>query len=141
MEDMAFRFERDVLMPKPETVIILGGSNDVFWGDISCSMTVSFLEQMVASAIDNKVRPVIGIPMPIDDPIAGPKLELLIRGYHRIATELMLPILDFRTPFTEVDTGRIREELYLDGCHPNLMGYRVMGETAVHFFRTKQSGL
>jgi lysophospholipase L1-like esterase len=91
---------------------------------------------MVASAIDNKILPVIGIPMPIDDPMAGPKLELLSGEYRRVSSKLMLPILDFRTPFTEVDTGRIRDNLYLDGCHPNLEGYRVMGETAVHFFRT-----
>lgn len=48
MEDMAARFDRDVLAKKPATVVILGGSNDAFWGERFCLKTISYLEQMVA---------------------------------------------------------------------------------------------
>ncbi len=135
MADMAARFDRDVLAKKPDAVVILGGSNDAFWGDVPCQMTVSFLEQMVASAVANKILPVIGIPMPIDDSMAGPVLDRLTTEYRHISSKLMLPTMDFRTPFLDAGTGRIRTDLYLDGVHPNLDGYRVMGETAVDFFR------
>ena len=80
MEDMAARFDRDVLTKKPDTVVILGGTNDAYREEVSCSMSVFFLEQMVAGAAANKILPVIGIPIPIDDPGADPKLERLSQG-------------------------------------------------------------
>lgn len=86
-------------------------------------------------AVADKILPVIGIPMPVDDNIAGPTLERLTMEYHRISSELMLPVMDFKTSFLDAVTGRIRNDLYLDGVHPNLEGYRVMGETAVDFFK------
>jgi lysophospholipase L1-like esterase len=135
MEDMAARFERDVLAKKPETVVILGGTNDACQGEVSCPMSVFFLEQMIASALANKILPVVGIPMPIDDPGADLKLERLSREYRLIPSRLGTPVLDFRTPFIDPNTKRMRENLYLEGVHPNLDGYRVMGETAVSFFK------
>jgi lysophospholipase L1-like esterase len=135
MEDMAARFERDVLAKKPETVVILGGTNDAYQEEVSCSMSMFFLEQMVASALANKILPVVGIPIPIDDPRTNPKLERLSREYHLISSRLGTPMLDFRTPFIDLDTKRMRDDLYLDGVHPNLDGYRVMGETSASFFK------
>jgi acyl-CoA thioesterase-1 len=135
LENMADRFDRDVLDKQPATAIILGGTNDAFWGEISRSMSISFMEQMVARALANGINPVIGSPIPVDDPSAGLKLERLCEEYRRIAAERGLPLLDFRTPFIDPATGQMKDDLYLDGVHPNLKGYRAMGETAVNFFQ------
>ena len=109
MEDMAARFDRDVLAKKPAAVVILGGSNDAFWGERFCLKTVSCLEQMVTSAVANKILPVIGIPMPIDDNMAGPVLERLTMEYHRISSELMLPVLDFQNTLFGRGYGKDQE--------------------------------
>jgi lysophospholipase L1-like esterase len=139
IEDMAARFERDVLAKKPETVVILGGTNDACQEEVSCAMSVFFLEQMVASALANKILPVVGIPIPIDDHRADPKLERLSRECLLISSRLGASALDFRTPFIDPDTKIMRDNLYLDGVHPNLDGYRVMGEVSASFFQALYS--
>jgi len=136
MEDMSARFEKDVLAKKPETLVILGGTNDACQEEVSCSMTILYLEQMIARARDNKISPVIGLPIPIDDFRINSKLDRLSREYLLISSKFEIPVLDFRVPFIDPDTARIKDNLYLDGVHPNLEGYRVMGETAASFFRS-----
>lgn len=136
MEGMAARFERDVLGRKAQAVIVLGGTNDAFCRDISGPMTLSFLRQIINRAVENKILPVIALPIPVDDPWANPKLERICQEYRRVSAELGMLLLDFRTPFIDPDTGSMKDELYLDGVHPNLDGYRVIGEMAVYFFTT-----
>jgi lysophospholipase L1-like esterase len=136
MEDMADRFGRDVLVKNPEVVVILGGTNDAYQEGVSRAMTVSFLEQILAGTVANHIRPVIGMPMPVDNPAADRKLERITEEYRMLAAKLGVPVLDFRTAFIDPDTKKMREELYIDDAHPNLDGYRVMGETAAAFFQT-----
>jgi len=90
---------------------------------------------MLASLLANKIRPIVGIPIPIDDRRADRKLERLSLEYQLVSSRLRASILDFRTPFIDPDTKSIRDNLYLDGIHPNLDGYRVMGEAAASFFK------
>ncbi|MGD0153291.1 MAG: GDSL-type esterase/lipase family protein [Thermacetogeniaceae bacterium] len=133
MEGMAARFDRDVLRKKPQAVIILGGTNDAFCEDITTPMTIFSLQQMIGYAADRHIVPVIGLPLPIDDTWADPKLERLCREYRQISAACGALLLDFRGSFIDPDTGKMKDELYLDGVHPNLLGYRVMGEVAASF--------
>lgn len=135
LENMADRFDRDVLAKQPVAAIIMGGTNDAFWGEISRSMSIACMEQMIAHASDNGIHPVIGIPIPIDDRMAEPKLERLCREYRRIIHERNLLLLDFRASFIDPDTGQMRDDLYLDGVHPNLKGHQAMGEAAANFLK------
>ncbi len=91
---------------------------------------------MIRSALDNNIFPVIGLPMPIDDSSIDGKLERLCLEYRQVSARYGIPVLDFRASFVDQETDRLRDELYIDGAHPNLEGYRVMGETAVAYLTT-----
>ncbi len=134
LEEMAARFDSDVLKAKPAGVIVLGGTNDAFSNDVTLVSAAGALEQMASKALSSKVVPVIGIPVPVDAPSVNAKLERICQEMIALSSRYDLLVLDFRTPFIDGNSGRIREKLYVDGVHPNLEGYKVMGEAAASFF-------
>jgi len=135
LEDMARRFGRDVITGKPSALVILGGTNDAFCRDISLAATLNYLDEMLKNALDKGIEPIIGLPVPVvDDLAAQTKLERLSLSYRERAMFFNLWLLDFATPFFDPVAKTPRQELYLDGVHPNQKGYKVMGETALTFF-------
>jgi acyl-CoA thioesterase-1 len=136
MEEMAGRYASNVRRYHPSAVIILGGTNDAFCGEVSRSETLYYLEQIVKGARQDRIKPVIALPVPIaDDPPAAAKLAALNEAYTGLAESHHLLVLDFAAAFTDSE-GQTREELLLDGVHPNMEGYLVMGETALAFCQT-----
>lgn len=133
--DMARRFQRDVLERKPRAVVILGGTNDAFCSEITLDQTVYYMEAMLREAINNDIQPVIGLPLPVDDPLVSPKLDRIWAAYRDFARRFKVLLIDFASPFIDPDTGNPDERLYIDGVHPNKPGYEVMGKTAVNFFK------
>lgn len=134
VEDMARRFPDDVRKKHPSAVIILGGTNDAYWGEVSHAQTVYFLEGMIQDALKHRIQPIIGLPIPVDEPFVAAKLERICTSYRKIAERFGLLQLNFAPSFLDRVTGGIRDELYLDGVHPNRAGYRAMGEIALDFF-------
>jgi lysophospholipase L1-like esterase len=134
--DMAARFDHDVLKKKPAAVIILGGTNDAFREEVTLPMTIGAMEQMMMKALADNVMTVIGIPVPVDETRVNAKLERICLGMRALASRYELLVIDFWAPFIDKTTGRIREEFYIDGAHPNHEGYRAMGETAADFLTT-----
>jgi len=72
--------------------------------------------------------------MPVLDDYAAGKLERIRREEKELAERYGLYCLDFAEAFTDKD-GKVKEELYLDGVHPNKAGYEAMGELALSFFQ------
>lgn len=136
MDGMADRFDRYVLGRKPQAVIILGGTNDAFSNEISREMTLSSLREMIGKASECQIALIIGLPIPVDDPSVSLKLERICQEYSRISKESGARLLDFRSPFIDPLSGLMKEELYVDGVHPNKDGYQVMGESAVAFLQS-----
>jgi len=56
-DDMVDRFGHDVVGPRPDAVIILGGSNDLGWG-MEPSSVAENLGGMYDEALNNGIRPV-----------------------------------------------------------------------------------
>jgi len=135
VEDMARRFQRDVLEREPAAVVILGGTNDAFCSEVTIAQTVYYLEEMIKEAIDNNIQPVLGLPIPVDEPLISEKLDRICSAYRDAAGRFELAIIDFAPPFIKHSSGALRDNLYVDGVHPNKAGYEAMGETAVQFFR------
>lgn len=133
IEDMKKRFEKDVKAREPDAVMILGGTNDAFSGDISLAATIYSLEEIFKIAFKNRIEPILGLPVPVDDPIVGSKLDKICSSFKEIAANYTVALLNFASSFRNV-TGQLKEELYLDGVHPNRVGYEVMGKTAANFF-------
>ncbi|HHW42024.1 MAG TPA: GDSL family lipase [Syntrophomonadaceae bacterium] len=135
VEDMARRFPGDVLKREPLAVVILGGTNDAFCSEVTIAQTVYYLEEMIKAAVDNNIQPVIGLPLPVDDPLVSEKLKRICSAYRDTAGRFELAIIDFAPPFIDPKSGTVSDNLYVDGVHPNKAGYEAMGETAAHFFR------
>lgn len=126
--DMMKRLERDVLQYEPQDVILMGGTNDVYQGFSQPQIQQDFLA-IKNKLIENNIQVLVGLPLPVDDPVEkGLKLwrQWLVELCNRDNT----PLIDFYRDFIHLD-GAIRQELLLDGCHPRLQGYRVMGERCI----------
>ncbi|TDO24866.1 GDSL-type esterase/lipase family protein [Pedobacter duraquae] len=130
---LLLRFRADVIDIKAKAVIILAGSNDIAanTGHITNERIMDNIKSMVELAKANQIKvilcaylPIIDYPWrkglePADKIIA---LNKLIRAY---ATQEKLVLLDYFTPFVNEVNGQ-KEELTVDGVHPNLKGYKIM---------------
>jgi hypothetical protein len=122
------RFVIDVAALGPDYVIISGGSNDAFHG-VAAPEAAGNVAAMAAAARSCGIRPVIGLPPPVDYPE-----ETLLAEYRSLlrafAAESALPVIDFYAALVAPDGG-LRPGLHTDGVHPNEDGYALMAAAAV----------
>ncbi|MDN5301415.1 MAG: acyl-CoA thioesterase [Thermoanaerobacteraceae bacterium] len=131
LEGMLERFERDVISLLPGMVIIMGGTNDAFDGYSLSSMEYN-LKRMVKFAKESKIVPVIGIPVPVDEPAVEIKLQKFRDFLRNFCDEEKIAFIDFYKTMVD-EYGKIKEKLDFDGVHPNRDGYRVMADIAYDF--------
>lgn len=125
--DMLFRFDRDVLKGRPDTAIILGGTNDLGRG-LPADPILSNLTQMYRQALAAKITPVAcTVPSLLGaDDFIPPRLALN-QKIEREAKTLQIPFVDFfRT--TADPEGRLLEKYSSDGLHLNSRGYEKMAQ-------------
>ncbi len=126
--DMEKRLMIDVVDVKPECVLLLGGTNDVFQGASLEQMKHRFgliLEKLK----ENQIAVILGLPIPIQDKIMEKQLasfRTFVRGQARKGK---IPLINFQDAFLD-SRNRIIRGLLEDGVHPTPQGYRVMGEVA-----------
>jgi acyl-CoA thioesterase-1 len=139
------RFSTDVIPRKPDVVIIMGGTNDLWW-DLSINTVLANLVTMAYHSQFYGIAPLFGLPMPFDidraakQPYSPPeagykqllaKVKSLREKLKSIADENDIPVLDFYHLFID-DDGQIRSHLLLDdGIHANQQGHRLMAELAM----------
>jgi len=125
--DMVDRFGHDVLGPRPDAVIILGGSNDLGWG-MDPSSVAENLAGMYEEALKNGIRPVACTVPSVRGYDEGirPRLQLneLIKRY---SGALGVTCVDLFTA-TADSAGRLRAEYSNDGLHLSPLGYETMAE-------------
>lgn len=134
---MLARFTPHVLMLKPDAVIIMGGSNDIIT-DNSIEQPKRNLLAMLELARQNRIMPLVGVPVPMDVPNVGrewamffnpARAEALNRQYADwlgcCGQEQGVDLLDFRSLFAAQAN---MAGLYFDGLHPNPLGHRLMAE-------------
>ncbi|MCG1013264.1 hypothetical protein JT739_11745 [Tepidanaerobacter sp. GT38] len=124
LEGMLKRFYGDVAAYRPDLVIIMGGTNDAFNG-FSLSSMENNLKNIVKKALDTGIRPIIGIPLPVDEPAVEEKLCKFREFVREYCCDKNIAYIDFYTPLVG-SNGRIKEEMDFDGIHPNKQGYRAM---------------
>ncbi len=131
-EDMKRRFTIDVAALAPDFVIISGGSNDAFMG-VAARVAARNVAAMAVSARSCGIRPIIGLPPPVDYPeedLLAACREML----RAFAAEGALPVIDFYTALA-APSGGLRPGLHTDGVHPNEDGYALMAAAAVATLR------
>ncbi len=124
--DMLRRFERSVLVHRPDYVVIMGGTNDVVWRE-SHDRIVSNLKALVDLAVANGIRPVLGLLIPIDDEEMERRLARIRQWMREYAQENKIPVIDFYSAFVDED-GRLIQSYFLDGAHPSREGYAAMAK-------------
>jgi len=120
---MIERFATDVVMEKPNCVIILGGTNDVGWG-FDPAVIVRNLGMMYDAALRENILPVpCSIPSILGfDEFISPRLRLnsMIRAK---AEQNKLAYVDLFAATANPQTRRLLEEYSADGLHLNDTGY------------------
>jgi acyl-CoA thioesterase-1 len=139
------RFYHDVVRHAPDMVVILGGTNDLWW-DLEVNLIQANVFAMACQARFHNITPIVGLPLPLlmaniqrqemMAPIAGwpkclQKLAGLAAALAKSARESDIALLDFYHPFLGQDGEPVAEYYMQDGLHPNKQGHLLMSEKAV----------
>ncbi len=126
--DMLIRFDRDVVKKEPDYVIILGGTNDLGWGENPINVFDN-LKKLYQRAESNNINPVAcTIPSILGlDYLIPPRLELneLIKGE---AEKRKMAFLDLFGATVDIKTNRLCDKYSSDGLHLSPEGYKKFGE-------------
>jgi len=146
---MLSRFSFDVVQKAPRFVILLGGTNDVWW-DLALNLIQANLFSMVCQAQHYNIAPVLALPLSIwvekaqtqdcEPPAKGyahfsGRLQALVKALTASAKEWEVALLDFYSPFFD-DQGKIRTDYFSDdGLHASRNGHFRMSQAAAALFR------
>jgi lysophospholipase L1-like esterase len=146
---MLSRFYPDVVQQRPDAVIIMGGTNDLWWG-LDLKTIQANLFAMASQASFHGIAPVLGLPLPIDlETVRAQDMLPPAGGFEKIDRRLQemasaiedsalkndVPTIDFHSRFRGQGQGA-RKELFLeDGLHPNKAGQQVMARAVLEVFQ------
>jgi lysophospholipase L1-like esterase len=127
--DMLDRFERDVVIQKPNYVIVMGGANDIGWS-LDVDQILLNLKSIFDLAESHCIEPVAcSVPsiLGLDD-LIPPRVSLngLIREE---AKRRKIVFVDLFTSTADEGTMRLSQRYSGDGLHLNADGYRRVAET------------
>ena len=148
---MLSRFYPDVVQHQPDLVIILGGTNDLWW-DLDINIIQANIFSMACQAQFHSITPIIGLPLPLlmkniehqemMAPVSGwqrcvDKLSALVKALSASAAESDIVCLDYHTPFIGKNNA-VKEKYFLeDGLHPNRQGHILMADLTVDLLRDR----
>jgi len=125
------RFGRDVLVHRPAYVVILAGVNDIYGGS-SAEAVERELAAMYADALDAGIIPVAASVLPYDRATgrATAAIFTLNNWIESLAKVLHIPFCDTHAAVADAaKPDRLRGSP--DGLHPDVDGYRRMGEALI----------
>lgn len=138
------RYNADVVSQQPDAVILMGGTNDLWWG-LPFNNVIANLYAMAYQARHHEIAPVFGLPTPFDiqqalqqswnPPEQGYErllkdIKALTQRLAKEARESEIPVLDFYGLFMG-EKHKVNSTLLLeDGVHPNGQGHREMAALA-----------
>ena len=126
-DDMVDRFSRDVLEPRPDAVIILGGSNDLGWGRDPSSVAEN-LTEMYDEALKSGIQPVSCTVPSVRGYDEGIQPRLTLNGLIKQRSEALGIICVDLFSATADSAGRLREAFSNDGLHLSPSGYEALAE-------------
>ena len=126
LDQMAARFERDVLAREPAGVVILGGTNDVIQG-VPVDDALPHLERMIDLAHLAGAEVWVVAPPPLEAP--GYDVQPLRQAEQALAEQAGATWVD---PLDAVGSpSRWEPGLSSDGVHPTEEGARALGEAVL----------
>ncbi|BHH82305.1 GDSL-type esterase/lipase family protein [Desulforhopalus sp. 52FAK] len=146
---MLSRFYPEVIQSKPDYVLIMGGTNDLWW-DLELKTILGNIFSMSCQARYHSITPIIGLPLPVDvesaqkedfsPPFQGyeqlvDKLTDLVTQLKTAATENEIPVIDLHQPFLK-NGQQADSTLFLgDGLHPNQRGHQLIADSVIGSLR------
>jgi lysophospholipase L1-like esterase len=143
------RFGIDVVEHRPDCVMIMGGTNDLWWG-LDMKLILSNIFAMTCQAEYHNIVPLVGLPLPMVvesaskqdfmEPLDGfgkcaQNLSALVDALDRLARQNDIVCLDLHRPFLN-GSGNVLKEYFLeDGLHPNKAGHRLMAKKVVELLQ------
>ena len=127
-EEVRVRLPRDVLGPRPAYAIILAGVNDIF-ADQRAETVERHLAAMYADVLDAGVVPVAATVLPYNSATARASGDILTLNawIENLTKVLGILFCDTHAAVADpADSNRLRGTP--DGLHPDVAGYRAMGE-------------
>jgi len=127
-EEVRVRLPRDVLGPRPAYAIILAGVNDIFAGQ-RAEKVERHLAAMYADVLDAGVVPVAATVLPYNSATARASGDILTLNawIENLTKVLGILFCDTHAAVADpADSNRLRGTP--DGLHPDVAGYRAMGE-------------
>jgi lysophospholipase L1-like esterase len=133
---MLARFYPEVIQHHPTHVIIMGGTNDL-WFNLSDRQIISNIMAMTRHARHHGIQAIIGIPTPyypssesatIEDSEMEDRLNHYQEALEAFALEDGLPVIQF---YEGMDDSFFID----DGLHPSEAGHKQMAETAMKRLR------
>ncbi len=139
------RFYHDVVRHRPKIVVILGGTNDLWW-DLDINQIQANIFAMACQAQFYNITPIVGLPLPLlmenirgqemMAPVAGwpqcvRKLSELVAALTASAQSSDIACLDFHHPFLHNNGEPLAKYFLEDGLHPNKEGHLLMAEKTV----------
>jgi len=113
----------------PSHLLLLGGTNDAYWGQDLHTVTQN-IREICQRCHEHKIYPILGTPIPLDEP----QVEAILAEYRafikKIAKKEDILLIPFHKAFL-AENNSFNAELTIDGCHPNLDGYKAMAEVAI----------
>ena len=143
------RFYHDVVRHHPDYVLIMGGTNDLWW-DLDLKLIEANIFTMTCQAEYHNIVPLVGLPIPMlverarhQDYMAPQggykkcveKLATLVKRLKILAQQNDIACLDFHLPFCNA-SGAVEKKYFLeDGLHPNKAGHRLMAQQTIELLQ------
>ena len=137
---MSARFRNDVLDCHPDTVVILGGTNDIL-NAVSLESTMGFIDEMVQTAHTHHIQVHLGIPMAPDasqmlefgfSPLKIKRILGRFEQYHdaivHYCRQQHITYIDFYKEYPA--------HLFIDGIHPTADGYHKMADIYINAIKS-----
>lgn len=131
---MLARFRSDVIALKPQSVIIIGGTNDLIAADtlIGPDQTIANIETLVDLAEANGIAVILATLPPVEHFSTRPGLvpqafvPVLNRKLRGLALRRGLALADFQAALATTGGAAYRGGLSEDGIHPSPAAYRTL---------------
>jgi|LGOV01.1.fsa_nt_gb lysophospholipase L1-like esterase len=126
---MLSRYSKDVLEEKPSHIIVMGGTNDLYF-NWPINQVLSNIVTMTRQSKYNDIQMIIGLPPisynrenPIELYLDGEKHSLLLDDYR----EKLKTLCEFEGhSYIDFNEGLSRYHFFEDGLHPTEEGHNIM---------------
>lgn len=135
---MLARLPHELERHRPSFISVMGGSNDIFFGGGDAAAR-SNIAAICHQSVSKNVKPVLCTPTPIAVESARKDWSAVVdffaaqetgREYaewlRSFAQVFGIPCIDFWSEFDQ--RMREKEDLFVDGLHPNPIGQRIMAD-------------